>query len=153
MDEEMIKVIVDYLSKFYIWEILIILLAILLTAFIKIPIKKRALKLQKELGVDKSIITWVTALFPYLICLLSCFALYWYKAGWGLEVLPALDYSGIVTEGLLLGSGAIGLYEAVKKIIKARAALKEKRALKEQTEDLEELKKKTPFRVVKEEKK
>lgn len=152
MDPEVIKLITDYLSKFYIWEILIILLAILLTTFIKIPIKRKALRLQKELGVDKSIITWITALIPYVLCLISCFVLYWYKAGWGFKVLSSLDYSGLVTEGLLLGSGAIGLYEAVKKMIKANKAVKEKKAIKEKQEDLEEQKKKSPFRIIKEEK-
>jgi len=151
MDEELLKYIVDFLSKFYIWEILIILLAILLTAFIKIPIKRKALKLQKELGVDKSIITWVTALIPYSLCLIMVFILFWYRTKWGDPA--ALDYAGIVTEGLLLGSGSIGLYEAVKKIIKGHKAVKEKKELKEEQEKLIEAMKKSPFRVIKEEKK
>lgn len=151
MDEELLKYIVDFLSKFYIWEILIILLAILLTAFIKIPIKRKALKLQKELGVDKSIITWVTALIPYGLCLIMVFVLFWYRTKWG--DLAALDYAGIVTEGLLLGSGSIGLYEAVKKIIKGHKAVKEKKELKQAEEELEEKKAQSPFRVIKEEKK
>ena len=153
MDEQTIQYITDFLSKFYIWEIIIIILAIVLTAIFKLPIKKRALKLQKELGVDKSAITWITALIPYVLCLLMVFALFWYRAGWGFEALSSLDYAGMVTEGVLLGSGAIGLYEAVKKLIKGHAAIKEKKELKEQAEELEERKAQSPFRVIEEVKK
>lgn len=128
MDQEMIKYIADFLSKFYIWEILIILIAIALTGILKLPIKKHALKLQEKYGVDKSMLTWITALFPYILCLLMVFALFWYKAGFP-ESLESLDFSGIITEGLLLGSGAIGLYEAVKKIVKGSKAIKEKKVL------------------------
>ena len=146
MDENMIKYIADFLSKFYIWEIIIILLAILLTAFIKLPIKKKAIKLEKELGVDKSMLTWVSALIPYFLCLIMVFVLFWYKAGWG--KVASLEYSGIITEGLLLGSGAIGLYEAVKKMIKGHKAIKEKKELKEEKEALEAEQKASPFRVI-----
>ena len=128
MDQEMILAISEFLSKFYIWEIIIILLAILLTTFIKIPIKKKAVKLQEKYGVDKSMLTWVTALIPYVLCLSMVFVLFWYKSGW-VEKLDALDYSGIISEGLVLGSGAIGLYEAVKKIIKGSKAIKEKKEI------------------------
>lgn len=128
MDEEIIYYIVDFLSKFYIWEIIIIVLAIALTGIFKLPIKKRALKLQEKYGVDKSMITWITALIPYVLCLSMVFVLYWYKAGFIAE-LETLDYAGIVTEGLLLGSGAIGLYEAIKKFIKGHKAIKEKKEL------------------------
>ena len=128
MDQEMIKYIADFLSKFYIWEILIILIAIALTGLLKFPIKKHAIKLQEKYGVDKSMLTWITALFPYILCLLMVFALFLYKAGFP-ESLDSLDYSGIITEGILLGSGAIGLYEAVKKIVKGSKAIKEKKEL------------------------
>lgn len=128
MDQEMIQYISEFLSKFYIWEILIIILVILLTTFIKIPIKKKALKLQEKYGVDKAMLTWVTALIPYVLCLSMVFVLFWYKSGWS-EYLDQLDYSGIISEGLVLGSGAIGLYEAVKKIIKGSKAIKEKKEL------------------------
>lgn len=151
MDEELLKYIVDFLSKFYIWEIIIILLAILLTAFIKIPIKRKAIKLEKELGVDKSVLTWVSALIPYSLCLIMVFVLFWYREKWCDPAI--LDYAGIVTEGLLLGSGAIGLYEAVKKIVKGRKAIKEKKELKEAAAELEEKKAQSPFRVIEEVKK
>lgn len=129
MDQEIIEVITEFLSKFYIWEIIIILLAIALTGILKLPIKKHALKLQEKYGVDKSMLTWISALIPYTLCLLMVFFLFWYKSGF-VSNLELLDYQGIITEGILLGSGAIGLYEAVKKIIKGSKAIKEKKELK-----------------------
>ena len=129
MDEELIQYVVEFLSRFYIWEILIILVAIALTMVIKIPISNQAKKLREKYAVDKSMLTWVIALIPYVLCLGMVFTLYWYKAGWTSEV-ESLDFSAIVTEGLLLGSGAIGLYEAVKKIYKGNKAIQEKKAVK-----------------------
>ena len=149
MDEELLKYILEFASKFYIWEILIILLAILLTTFLKIPIKNRALKLQEKYGVDKSMITWISALFPYTICITACFFLFWYKSGWILEaIIPA----SVITEGVLLGSGAIGLYEAIKKFAKAHIAIKEKKEKKEAIKKIEAKKteKKTSIYRVKE---
>ena len=141
MDQDVINVIVEFLSKFYIWEIIIIVLAIALTGILKLPIKKQALKLQEKYGVDKSMLTWVAALFPYILCLIMVFMLFWYKSGFT-SSLESLDYQGIVTEGILLGSGAIGLYEAVKKIIKGSKAIKEKKEL-QRTQDL----KKKPIKI------
>lgn len=129
MDEELIQYVVDFLSRFYIWEILIIIVAIALTMIFKIPIKNKAKQLQDKYGVDKSMLTWVTALIPYVLCLGMVFTLFWYKSGWTKEI-DSLDFSAIVTEGILLGSGAIGLYEAVKKIYKGNKAIQEKKALK-----------------------
>lgn len=134
MDEELIKYIVEFLHKFYIWEILIIIIAIALTAIIKIPIKNKALKLQEKYGVDKSMLTWATALIPYILCLIMVFVLFWYKSGWTRQ-LETLDYHYIVTEGILLGSGAIGVYEAVKKIIKGNKAIQEKKKLQKENEE------------------
>lgn len=129
MDQEMIEYIAEFLAKFYIWEIIIILIAIALTGILKLPIKKKALKLQEKYGVDKSMLTWVSGLIPYALCLIMCFILFWYKSGWSMQ-FDVLDWSGIITEGLLLGSGAIGLYEVVKKIIKGHKAIQEKKETK-----------------------
>lgn len=126
MNPEELQEIINILSKFYIWEILIIGIAILLTAILKLPIKKKAVKLQEKYGVDKSMLTWITALIPYILCAIMVFLLYWYRAGF-VNKLESLDYAAIFTEAGLLGSGAIGLYEAVKKIIKGSIAIKEKK--------------------------
>ena len=143
--------IAAFLSKFYIWEILIMLLAIGLTFIFKIPIKKKAYKLQEKYGVDKSMLTWITAIIPYVLCLIMVFFLYWYRAGFS-EKLDSLEYTSIITEGILLGSGAIGLYEAVKKIVKGQKAIHEKKLNikieKIEAQKREEAQKKTsPYRV------
>lgn len=142
MDQEVIQVIADFLSKFYIWEAIIIVVAIALTGLLKLPIKKQALKLQEKYGVDKSMLTWVTALIPYALCFIMVFVLYWYKSGFTGQ-LELLDYQAIVSEGIILGSGSIGLYEAVKKIIKGGKAIKEK---KEQQEEAKKNKPQKKYR-------
>ena len=131
MNPEEIQTLIDILSKFYIWEILIIGLAILLTAIIKLPIKKKAVSLQEKYGVDKSMLTWITALIPYVLCFIMVFILYWYRAGFPSK-LDSLDYAAIFTEMGILGSGAIGIYEAVKKIIKGSMAIAEKKRLQKE---------------------
>ena len=142
MDQEVIQVIADFLSKFYIWEAIIIVVAIALTGLLKLPIKKQALKLQEKYGVDKSMLTWVTALIPYSLCFIMVFVLYWYKSGFTGQ-LELLDYQAIVSEGIILGSGSIGLYEAVKKVIKGGKAIKEK---KEQQEEAKKNKPQKKYR-------
>ena len=128
MNPEEIEIILKILSKFYIWEILIIGITIGLTMILKLPIKKHAVKLQEKYGVDKSMLTWVTALIPYALCFIMVFLLYWYRS----EFAPALDsleWTAIMTETGLLGSGAIGLYEAIKKLVKGAKAIHEKKEL------------------------
>ena len=147
MNPEEIQALINILSKFYIWELLIIGLAILLTAVIKIPIKRKAVSLQEKYGVDKSMLTWITALIPYVLCLIMVFVLYWYRAGFPAK-LDSLDYAAIFTEMGILGSGAIGIYEAVKKIIKGSKAIAEKKKL--QKEEANKPAQKAAYRVKKE---
>ena len=58
--------IIAFLSQWYIWELIIIVLAIILTLIVKIPIKGFAVKWEEQYGIDKSKITWVNAIFPYV---------------------------------------------------------------------------------------
>ena len=132
MNPEDLELIISMLSKYYIWEIIIIGVAIGLTMILKLPIKKKAVKLQEKYGVDKSMLTWITALIPYVLCLTMVFVLFWYRSGWTMETL---NWQGIATEGVLLGSGAIGLYEAIKKIIKGSIAIHQKKQLKKAEEE------------------
>lgn len=132
MNPEDLQLIINMLSKYYVWEILIIGVAIGLTMILKLPIKKKAVKFQEKYGVDKSMLTWITALIPYVLCLTMVFVLFWYRAGWTMETL---NWQAIVTEGMLLGSGAIGLYEAIKKIIKGSIAIHQKKQLKKAEEE------------------
>jgi hypothetical protein len=126
MNPEDIQVIIGILSKYYIWEILIMGIAIGLTMILKLPIKKKAVKLQEKYGVDKSMLTWITAFIPYVLCAIMVFVLFWYRSGFT-EKLDSLEWTRIATEIGVLGSGAIGLYEAIKKIIKGSIAIHQKK--------------------------
>ena len=132
MNFEELQPIIDMLSKYYVWEILIIGIAIGLTMILKLPIKKKAIKLQEKYKIDKSMLTWITALIPYVLCLIMVFVLFWYKSEWNVETL---DWQAIVREGFVLGSGAIGLYEAIKKIIKGSIAIHQKKQLAKAEEE------------------
>lgn len=153
MNPEEITVIIDFLSKFYIWEIIIIGVAIGLTMIFKLPIKKHAIKLQEKYGVDKSMLTWITALIPYVLCFIMIFVLYWYRSGFT-DKFDSLAWAGIMTETGLLGSGAVGLYEAIKKIIKGSMAIHEKKKLQKEAYLREQALKnvKSKYRIQKEEK-
>ena len=119
MDPNIIQEIVNFLSKWYIWEILIMVLAILFTMFIKIPIKKAAVKWQEKYGIDKSKITWINGMFPYILVFIMVFVLFWYKTGWNMELKDPEFWKDVGTRTAILGSGAIGLYELIKKLKQA----------------------------------
>ncbi len=123
MNED-INIIIDFFSRFYVWELLIIVIAILLTQLIKIPIKLKAEKLEEKYKVDKSMLTQITIILPYTLCAIMVFFLSWYKSGWTLDTL---DWRAIILEIAALGSGSIGIYELFKKIIKGASAIKEKK--------------------------
>ena len=127
MDIETLKTITEFLSKYYIWEIVIMLLALGLTMAIKIPIKKQAVKLEEKYGVDKSILTWTIAFIPYILTAIMVFVLYWYKSNWALK-FDSLEWSSMLSEIGIIGSGAIGIYEAVKKLVQGSKAIKEKKS-------------------------
>lgn len=124
MDSNMIKEIVDFLSMWYIWEIIIIVLAILITLLVKIPIKRAAIKWQEEYGIDKSKITWINGIFPYIFVFIMVFVLFWYKSGWDMELKDPQFWKDVGSRTAILGSGAIGLYELIKKLKQAIIATK-----------------------------
>ena len=132
MDPNIIQEIVNFLSKWYIWEILIMVLAILFTMFIKIPIKKAAVKWQEKYGIDKSKITWINGMFPYILVFIMVFVLFWYKTGWNMELKDPEFWKNVGTRTAILGSGAIGLYELIKKIKQAVIASKQASELKKE---------------------
>ncbi len=129
MDEKLIQEIVSFLSKWYIWELVIIVLAILLTLAVKIPIKNAAIKWQEKYGIDKSKITWINGIFPYVFVFIMVFILYWYKSGWNMELKDPEFWKSVGTRTGILGSGAIGLYELIKKVKSAIIATMQKREL------------------------
>lgn len=125
MDPNIIQEIMSFLSKWYIWELIIMVIAILLTLVFKIPIKKRAEKWQAKYKIDKSKITWINAIFPYIFVAIMVFILYWYKSGWNMNLKDPEFWKNIGTRTGILGSGAIGLYELIKKLKQAAIATHE----------------------------
>ena len=121
--------IIKFLSQWYIWELIIIVLAIILTLIVRIPIKRFAIKWEEQYGIDKSKITWVNAIFPYVFVFIFVFLLYWYKANWSLAIKDPEWWKEIGFETAALGSGAIGLYELLKKIKEAFIATHQKKVL------------------------
>lgn len=122
MDPNIIQEIMSFLSKWYIWELIIMVLAILLTLIVKIPIKKAAIKWQEKYGIDKSKITWINGIFPYIFVFIMVFILFWYKSGWDMELKDPGFWKNVGTRTGILGSGAIGLYELIKKLKEAIVA-------------------------------
>ncbi len=125
MDPNIIQEIMSFLSKWYIWELIIMVIAILLTLLIKIPIKKRAEEWQAKYKIDKSKITWINAIFPYIFVAAMVFILYWYKSGWNMNLKDPEFWKNIGSRTGILGSGAIGLYELIKKLKQAAIATHE----------------------------
>ena len=121
-----LNLIIEFCSKFYIWELVIILVAIGLTQLLKMPIKNCALKYQEKYKIDKSIITQLTIIIPYVLCAIMTFFLFWYKSGWSIYTI---EWKAMAAEIGILGSGSIGLYELVKKIIQGSKAIQEKKEL------------------------
>ncbi len=129
MDPSIIQEIVQFLSKWYIWELIIIVAAILLTLVVKIPIKNAAIKWEEKYGIDKSKITWINAVFPYIFVFIFVFILYWYKANWSLTLKDPDWWKAVGLRTATLGSGAIGLYELIKKVKQAIIAAHQKAEL------------------------
>jgi len=121
MDPEIINTVANFLSKYFIWEIIIMLLIVGLTALLKLPIKKAAEKLEEKYKVDKSILTWTIGFIPPFLAAIAIFILYWYKSGWSMT-LEASEWAGMFTEIGVVASGAIGIYEFFKKMIQGAKA-------------------------------
>lgn len=130
MEPSIWQEMLEFLSKWYLWEILFMLGAILLTLIVKIPIKRAAIKMEEKYGIDKSKITWINGIFPYIFVFIAVFLLFWSKLNWTLDLKDPQFWKDVGTRTGVLGSGAIGLYELIKKIKQAIIAQKEANALK-----------------------
>ena len=148
MDPEIINTVANFLSKYFIWEIVIMLLIVGITALLKLPIKKAAEKLEEKYKVDKSILTWTIGFIPPVLAAIAIFILYWYKSGWSMT-LEASEWAGMFTEIGVVASGAIGIYEFFKKMIQGAKAIAEKNKTVKKNEltKVKKPKNKSKFRV------
>ena len=148
MDPEIINTVVNFLSKYFIWEIIIMLLIVGITALLKLPIKKAAEKLEEKYKVDKSILTWTIGFIPPFLAAIAIFILYWYKSGWSMK-LEAEEWAAMFTEIGVVASGAIGIYEFFKKMFQGAKAVAEKNKTVKKNEltKVKKPKNKSKFRV------
>lgn len=121
MDENIIQAISSFLSKWGFWQLVAIVSIVVLTLIVKIPIKKGAEKYQAKTGVDKSAITWVITLIPFVFAFVAALLLDLLTKSWDVDLI---DWAEVVKQCSVLGTASIGLFEAVKKYGEAFAAKK-----------------------------
>jgi len=67
--------VVTFLNQWFLWELLIIIVAVLLTQALKFPIKKAGEKFGAKTGKDKSIITVWISIIPFVVSFIWAFVL------------------------------------------------------------------------------
>lgn len=128
--EDTINSIIGFLNAWGFWQLVIILLIILLTALIKIPIKKAAENFAIKNNVDKSVITWTISLIPFILAFIGALILQLINIHWDVTII---DWQVVVKDASILGGAAIGVFEAFKKWVEASAAKKALKVAKVET--------------------
>lgn len=121
MNEEVLNRISDFLSKWGLWQVLIIIAITLVTLLAKIPIKKAAESYEAKTGTDKSVITWTISVIPFVLGFVAALLLDLGGKGWSAELVAWED---VVKQASVLGTASIGVFEAVKKWGEAASAKK-----------------------------
>ena len=121
MDENVIQTIGDFLSKWGFWQLIAIASIVILTLVLKIPIKKAAEKYQAKTGVDKSIITWVISIIPFVLGFVAALLLELLAQNWDVNLI---DWAEVTKQCSVLAVTAIGIFETVKKFVEAFTAKK-----------------------------
>ena len=104
--EDTINSIIGFLNAWGFWQLVIILLIILLTALIKIPIKKAAENFAIKNNVDKSVITWTISLIPFILAFIGALILQLINIHWDVTII---DWQVVVKDASILGV-AVGLF-------------------------------------------
>ena len=99
----------------------VIVATIALVNLIKIPIVKKAKKIEEQSGVDKSIITRFITLLPILVAFVLETLIELILNGFN---FGAVDYGDICSKSALYGALAVATYEGVKKQLEAYATKK-----------------------------
>lgn len=121
MDESMIIQISEFLSKWGFWQLLSIMVIVLLTMILKQPIKKAAERYQERTGVDKSVITWVISIIPFVLGFGAAFILELVSLSWDVNLV---DWASVTKQASVLSTAAMGLFEMIKKWAEAFTAKK-----------------------------
>lgn len=113
MNEETINQIIDFLSQWGFWQVAVIASIVLLTTIIKIPLYIAGEKYEKKTGVDKSRITWIISLIPFILGFVGALILHLWPEHWDVNTV---EWSSIVKQAGVLGTASMGSYEFVKKL-------------------------------------
>lgn len=122
MNQETIDKIVAFLGQWGFWQVAVIAAIVLLTLVVKIPLYRAGEKYQAKTGINKSRVTWVISLIPFIFAFIGALCLYLWPIGWNVNSLVSDDWAIIVKNAGVLGTAAIGVYEFFKKIAKAATA-------------------------------
>lgn len=116
---EIAKQAMQFLSQYHLWEAIFIVVVILITLAVKIPIKRAAVKFEEKHGIDKSYITWIVGFIPFILAFALVFAKMFYDVKWDIALL---GWKEVGAEAAIVGGGAVGFYEFIKKLKKAFVA-------------------------------
>lgn len=119
--EQIIETIISFLNQWGFWELVAIVLIVILTCVLKIPIYKAAVKYQEKHGVDKSFITWVISVIPFVLAFVFALILHLWSQNWNVAIVV---WSVVIKNTTALGAGAIGIFELIKKFVQAATAKK-----------------------------
>ena len=119
MDEQTIFEIAEILSEWGFWQLLAITMIILLTAILKIPIKRAAIKYQEQTGIDKSVITWVISILPFIFAFGVSLVLELWSLNWNPD---NIKWAEVIKQTSMLGTASMGAFELVKKYAQAATA-------------------------------
>lgn len=97
----------------------IIMVSVLLVNLVKKPIVKYGEKLMEKRGLDKSVATRYVSFLPFAFTVLL--NVLWACFSQGFRVIE-IDWSEVLSSGLIYGAVAIATYETVKKHLQAYAA-------------------------------
>lgn len=119
MNEETIAKISDFLSQWGFWQIIAICLIVLVTQVIKIPLYKAGERYQEKTGVNKSRVTWVISIIPFILAFVGALVLHLWPKGWDVN---QIEWPVVTKQAGVLGTAAMGVYEFFKKLAKAATA-------------------------------
>lgn len=99
----------------------LILLVIGLTELLKWPIKKAAERYAEKTGYDKSIVTWVIAIIPFILTFVWVLLIELYVLSWNID---AVAWKEVAENTAAYGGAAVATFEIFKKIMQAFRAKK-----------------------------
>lgn len=138
--EEVLQWIQKLLTDYGAVNVIIMVLAIILTNIIKKPIVKKAEEFvesaKKLTGVDvnKSVITSFLCIIPIVLCFIFYFFYGLIRVDWQISIL---NWSQVLSNSVVYGMLSISIFETIKGFIKAYVSKKSYNEAKKQLQELE----------------